>query len=168
VSRDLKLDHPLPLGKGLAFMRTLWQLNHAIERISRAMERSLGITAQQRMIVRCVGKFPGMTSGQLAAQLHLDAGTISTALGRLERKGLLDRRRDPKDRRRVALGLTAAGRAIDHPATGTIEAAVDNLIESSQPADLSIARTIVESLTRLIEAESVRLTDPKRRRPPAD
>jgi DNA-binding MarR family transcriptional regulator len=138
-------------------MRVLWQLNHALERISKSMASAIGVTAQQRMIVRCVGKYPGMVAGQLAAQLHVDAGTVSAALGRLERKGLLRRRRDGRDRRRVTLALTDAGRDVDRPDTGTVESAVGRLLEASAGEDLATTRRVLGSLTRLIDAESKRV-----------
>ena len=143
----------LPLGPALEVMRQLWHLNHAIERVSSTMEKALGITAQQRMILRCVGRYPGMTAGQLAAQLHLDPGTISAALARMERRRLLVRRRDHRDRRRVTLGLTAAGRALDRPAGGTIEHAVERLLATANERDVEVTRRTLGALTRLLEDE---------------
>lgn len=58
----------------LEFMQHLWALNHAVERTSLRMERELGVTAQQRLVLRCVGKYPGMMPTQVAALLHLDRG----------------------------------------------------------------------------------------------
>jgi MarR family transcriptional regulator, organic hydroperoxide resistance regulator len=72
-----------PLGPALDFLQRLWRLNHALERLSSRMERQLGITAQQRLIIRCIGKYPGVGAGQLAALLHVDPGTVSAALNRL-------------------------------------------------------------------------------------
>jgi DNA-binding MarR family transcriptional regulator len=149
---ELPAADDFTLGPTVEFMRHLWRLNHALERFSRRMEASWGVTAQQRMIVRCVGRYPGITANQLARQLHVDAGTISAALGRLERKGLLERRRADRDRRRLTLGLTAEGRGIDQVA-GSLERAVESLLEVSSAEDLSSTRRILESLTMLLEAE---------------
>jgi MarR family transcriptional regulator, organic hydroperoxide resistance regulator len=140
------------LGPTVEFMQSLWRLNHALERLSRRMEANWGVTAQQRMIVRCVGRYPGITANQLARQLHVDAGTVSAALGRLERKGLLERRRADRDRRRLTLGLTAAGRAIDQVA-GSLERAVETLLGASSGDELASTRRVLESLTLLLEAE---------------
>jgi len=129
------------------------QINHMLERVSREMETSSGITAQQRMIIQCVGKYPGMTASQLAAQFHLDAGTVSTALDRLERKGLVERRRGHRDRRRVTLGLTAAGRAIDREVTGTVENAVELLLKTATADEVACTRGLLRTLTDLLEGE---------------
>jgi len=134
------------LGPALEFLQHLWRLNHALERLSSRMERRLGITAQQRLVIRCVGKYPGMTAGQLARVLHLDPGTVSAALRRLEHKGALARRRDPRDMRRVTLGLTATGRALDRPATGTVEHAVGRLLDSAGSREVSATTALLSQL----------------------
>ncbi|MFM2418808.1 MAG: hypothetical protein RL385_3531 [Pseudomonadota bacterium] len=142
-----------PLGPALDFLQRLWQLNHALEKVSSSMEKRLGVTAQQRLILRCVGKYPGMTAGHLASLLHVDPGTVSASLSRLEIKGLLERRRDPRDKRRASLGLTAKGRALDRPAAGTVEGAVERLLEGARADQLAAMVKIVDQLTGLLGEE---------------
>jgi MarR family transcriptional regulator, organic hydroperoxide resistance regulator len=142
----------LALGPNLDFMRSLWRLNHAFERLSKRMVATFGITAQQRMIIRCVGKYPGMTATQLARHFHLDAGTVSTALARLERKGLLERRRAARDRRRLTLGLTPEGRSVDGEA-GTAERAFERLLEAVSEDDLARSRRVLAAFSELLDRE---------------
>ena len=92
-----------------------------------------------------------MTAGQLANVLNVDPGTVSAALRRLEQKKLIERRRDPVDSRRVALGLTHLGRALDTPAVGTVEAAVAELLASTPPKDVDVLTTALERLTALVD-----------------
>jgi MarR family transcriptional regulator, organic hydroperoxide resistance regulator len=155
MGREPLSEHVYPLTPALELLTHVWMLNHALERVSSRMDRDLGVTAQQRLVLRCVGKFPGITAGQLATVLHLDPGTISAALRRLEAKGLLDRRRDLRDRRRVNLGLTAQGRALDRPTDHTVEHGVDRLLDTARQADLTTAKRVLRRLTELliIEAE---------------
>jgi DNA-binding MarR family transcriptional regulator len=115
------------------------------------MEKRFGVTAQQRLLIRCVGAYPGMTAGQLASVLNVDPGTVSAALRRLEQKQLVERRRDPVDSRRVALGLTPLGRALDTPAVGTVEAAVAELLASTPAGDLQVLTTALGRLTALVD-----------------
>ena len=140
------------LGPALSFLRRLWQLSHTLERLSATMEQRLGVTAQQRLMLRCLGKAPGMTSGQLATLLHVDPGTVSAALKRLEGKGLLRRRRDRRDGRRVTVELSAKGRGLDRPAQGTVEDAVQQLLETTPAADVEVMLEVVARLTTLIDA----------------
>lgn len=52
------------------------------------------------------------TVSELGARLHLDSGTLSPLLKRLEGAGLVLRRRSATDERRVEVGLTPQGRAL--------------------------------------------------------
>jgi DNA-binding MarR family transcriptional regulator len=142
-----------PLSPALDFLQRLWRLNHALEKLSSRMEKQLGITAQQRLIIRCCGKYPGLTAGQLASLLHVDPGTVSAALNRLESKQLLERRRDAHDGRRTLVCLTAAGRKLDRPIQGTVEHAVDRLLASVPPTDVAAAIGVIDKLGVMLEDE---------------
>lgn len=144
----------LSLGPALEFLQRLWRLSHATERLSARMERRLGITAQQRFVIRCVGAYPGITAGQLAALLHVDRGTVSATVGRLETRGLLERRRDPVDSRRVTLGLTAKGRALDVPTKGTVEEAVDRMLATTSKEAAVVVAELLERLSAELEREA--------------
>ncbi len=141
-----------PLEPALDFLQHLWEFNHAVERVSLHMDRTLGVTAQQRLFIRCLGKYPGMTPGQLAKVLHLDRGTVSAALRRLEAKRLVTMRRDPGDKRRLALGLTAKGRGLDHPTPATVEAAVERLLGALGPARVTTVKRALRQLSADLES----------------
>lgn len=143
----------LNLGPGGEFLRRLWELNHHLERASRCTEALFGVTGQQRAMIRCVGKYPGMTPSQLATYFHLDPGTVSIAVDRLEEKGLLERRRSPQDRRRITLGLTALGRKVDGEVIGITELAVQKLLGSASQQDIDGTRRVLTALTTLLGAE---------------
>jgi DNA-binding MarR family transcriptional regulator len=153
-----------PLGAALDFLRRLWRLNHALEKLSSRMDQRLGVTAQQRLVIRCVGKYPGVTAGQLAELLHIDPGTASATLKRLEEKRLIERRRDPRDKRRVALGLTAQGRQIDRPSQGTVEAVAERMLDEMTAAETAGVVTTLERFTSLLETNDARPAPVRRRR----
>lgn len=135
-----------PLEPALDFLQHLWALNHALERTSHAMARRLGVTAQQRLVLRCLGAYPGLTPSQLAAVLHLDRGTVSVTLMRLEQRGLLRRRRDPADARRLTVALTKQGRALDRPTPGTVEAAVEQVLGSAGAGRVASVKRLLRQL----------------------
>jgi DNA-binding MarR family transcriptional regulator len=139
-------DDAYRLEPALDFLQHLWRVNHATERLSLQMERRLGVTAQQRVIVRCIGKYPGLTPSRLAEVLHLDRGTVSAALSRLATKGLVVKRPDPRDSRRIALGLTPEGRRLDAPRAHDIEEAVDAVLGEAGAADVAAAKAVLASL----------------------
>jgi DNA-binding MarR family transcriptional regulator len=136
-----------PLGPALEFLQRLWALNHALEMLSNHMATRLGVTAQQRLIIRCLGKYPGLPAGHLASLLHLDPGTISAALRRLEAKKLIARRRDPSDHRRAFLRLTKKGQSLDRGTPGTVENAVEHVLARSRRSHVHAASRVLEDLT---------------------
>lgn len=111
----------------------------------------MGITAQQRLLVRCLGRMPVVTAGRLAEVMHVDPGTVSAALRRLELKGIVRRTRPPDDRRRVLVTLTARGRALDRPADGTVEQAVETLLTLLPRAHVRATRRALTELTVLMD-----------------
>ena len=130
-SGDRSADLPA-LGDVLEFMRLLWAVDHGLQKQSKLMAVSIGLTGPQRLVIRIAGRFPGISAGQLAAILHLHPSTLTGVLRRLQRRGLLSRRPDPTDARRAALGLTRRGRELDVEAEGTIESVVRELL-AAQP-----------------------------------
>lgn len=135
-----------PLEPALDFLQHLWALNHALERRSMQMERTIGVTAQQRLFVRCLGKYPDMTASQLAGVLHLDRGTVSAALTRLTAKGLVVGKRDAADRRRVELRLTPKGKAIDRPDPRSVEHVVERLLAKVGKAEATRVKDVLATL----------------------
>jgi DNA-binding MarR family transcriptional regulator len=117
------------------------------------MERTIGVTAPQRLVLRLLGRFPGITAGQLARSLHVDPGTLSASLRRLEARGLIERRRDPADSRRVTIGLTRQGRALDVPRHGTIETAADALLATASPRDLAATVRVLDRFAQLLAGD---------------
>jgi DNA-binding MarR family transcriptional regulator len=154
-SRRPKASTLYPLGPALEFLERLWALNHALERLSGEMTSSLGITAQQRLVIRCLGRYPGIPAGQLAALLHLDKGTISATVRRLASKGLVERRKDPVDGRRTSLGLTSKGRSLDRSTPGTVEHAVERAISTADAKTVRATRLMLEWLAEALNDELI-------------
>jgi DNA-binding MarR family transcriptional regulator len=68
------------------------------------------LTTAQVELLRLVDAHPKLTVATAAAELHLAPNTVSTLVGQLSRRGLLDRSYDDTDRRVIHLDLTDASR----------------------------------------------------------
>ena len=135
----------------LEFMRTLWSLDHALQRASIRMEAALGLRAQQRFVVRILGRLPGLSPAQLAELLHVDRGSITALLKRLEAKELVTRKPDLNDGRRVFLSLTARGRKLDTPTRVSVEHAVASVLERTTSADLAAVKRVLSRLVMALD-----------------
>lgn len=145
---------PATLGPVLDFMRLVWAVDHGLAARSKRMESQLGVTGPQRFVVRVVGRFPGISAGQLAEILHLHPSTLTGILQRLETAGMLKRKDDPVDRRRALFVLSAKGKRVDVPKAGTVEEAVRKTISGLKDAEIAAARRVLVALAaELTEGE---------------
>ncbi len=142
-----------PLGEVLEFLRALWALNHALESTSRRMKSRLGVTGPERMVVRLVGRYPGISAGDLARILHVHPSTLTGLLKRLAARGVLSRRADAGDARRALFALTRRGAVIDGVKRGTTEAAIRVALESLPARDVRAAHSVLERLTRTLDED---------------
>lgn len=79
-------------------------------RAYRPLLDELGLTYPQYVTMLVLWEADdGVSVGDLGARLHLDSGTLSPLIKRLEQLGFVDRRRDPADERRVIVEVTEQG-----------------------------------------------------------
>ncbi|WP_244549576.1 MarR family winged helix-turn-helix transcriptional regulator [Bradyrhizobium erythrophlei] len=71
--------------------------------------KKLGVTYPQYLVLVVLWERGARGVGDLASALQMDLGSLSPMLKRLEAKGLVTRRRQPNDERRVLVDLTAKG-----------------------------------------------------------
>ena len=101
------------------------QLCFALHATSRAVTQAyaplllpLGVTYPQYLVLLVLWERDGLTVSGLGERLHLDSGTLTPLLKRLEGQGIVARRRDPDDERVVRVSLTAAGKRLRAKAEG--------------------------------------------------
>ena len=74
--------------------------------------KKLGLTYTQYIVMMVMWESVSISSRDLAAKVHLDYGTLTPVLKKLESTGYITRKRDPEDERLLILGLTDKGEAI--------------------------------------------------------
>ena len=137
----------------LEFIRTMWAVDHELQRVSKRMVGRMGLTAPQRLAVRFIGRHPGLTPGALAALLHLHPGTVTGIVRRLEEAGLARRTRSTEDTRRIHLRLTPKGQALDRRRRGTVEAAVRRTAAGVTARQLATCYEVMGVLARNLAEE---------------
>jgi len=150
TDKSAPLPDPDALPEVLQFMRLLWGLAHALDRTSKRMNQELGVTGPQRLALRVVGLFPGLSAGELAHILHVHPSTLTGVLQRLIEQRLLERTTAASDRRRAQLRLTSKGARINHVTGGTVEAAVGRALKRSSPRDRAAAQRLFGALTEAL------------------
>ena len=72
--------------------------------------KEIGLTYTQYIVMMVMWEKETVSSRELACCLHLDYGTLTPVLKRLENSGYLTRKRDPEDERLLLLTITDKGR----------------------------------------------------------
>ncbi|XXS76282.1 MarR family transcriptional regulator [Sorangium sp. So ce131] len=134
-------------------MKLLWAVDHGLQSTSKRMEAKMGVTGPQRLVIRIVGRYPGISAGQLAEIMQLHPSTLTGVLKRLQERGIIERRMDPNDGRRALLGLTARGRELDSLRTGTVEAAVRQALKAVPRRKLEAAQDVLAAVAEALQPQ---------------
>ena len=106
----------------------------------------IGLTYTQYVTMMVLWEKPEITSREIGERLHLDSGTLTPVLRKLEDRGLLTRSRCRADERNLTVALTEAGRALRERAKD-IPARMGGCI----PLESGEARALYELLRALLE-----------------
>jgi len=92
-----------------------WELAETSRMIRRLFDRrasGMGVTSAQWRALAWLGHEPGLKQVELAERLDVEPITACRIVDRLEESGLVERQRDPDDRRAWRLMLTEKARPI--------------------------------------------------------
>jgi DNA-binding MarR family transcriptional regulator len=109
-----------------------------------------GISLKQYVLLRHLRGHQGTCAQQaLCGSLHLDPNYVVLLLNDSEEAGLLERRRDPNDRRRHIVELTdEGGRALERAAEG-MQAVEDEVLSGlSQKERVELGRMLEKALAK--------------------
>jgi DNA-binding MarR family transcriptional regulator len=109
-------------------------LGFLISDVSRLMRRRfderarlIGVTRAQWRTLTTLSRHEGINQGGLADLLEVEPITLCRMIDRLEEAGLVERRRDPADRRAWLIFLTTKA----HPLLGQLRGLADGMIENA-------------------------------------
>ena len=74
------------------------------------LQRHMGARVSRQRMLSLLCRNGAMTQKELQQTLGIQAGSLSELAARLEERGLITRERDERDKRRILLHLTDAGR----------------------------------------------------------
>jgi DNA-binding MarR family transcriptional regulator len=103
-------DRTSGLAVAEAVMQALRRISRAIELHSHSLASRYGLTVPQLAVLKELGADGGRSIGELTRAVHLSQATVTGILDRLQRRGLIERRRGEADKRKVHVWLTDEGR----------------------------------------------------------
>ncbi|MBU1319066.1 MAG: MarR family transcriptional regulator [candidate division Zixibacteria bacterium] len=136
----------------LHILRSLRRIIRAVDIYSGKLKSQHQITGPQLICLLAIVEKGPLTATALAKSVHLSSSTMVGILDRLEKKELIHRTRDKKDRRQVNVVATESGMRLARNAPSPLQ---DGLARAlSKLSDLEQA-TIALSLRRIVDLMEV-------------
>ncbi len=139
---------------GLSGVKTWLVLSKATAAISRHVERhvdSLGLCPTDFAVLEALLHRGPLQVNVIGRKVLLSSGSITTAVDRLERRGLVTRRPDPGDRRARLVDLTPGGRALIEPGFVAHQAVLERATAGLSPAERRELARLLLKLGRAAE-----------------
>jgi DNA-binding MarR family transcriptional regulator len=108
-----------------------------------ATEDVLGMRLKQFIALSTLSQTPGMGQRPFGESLHLDPNNTVLMLNDLEAAGWAERRRDPMDRRRHTVELTAGGRKALTRAERALDGLEEDVLDALSPQERATLRELL-------------------------
>ncbi|WP_157009106.1 MarR family winged helix-turn-helix transcriptional regulator [Agromyces laixinhei] len=128
-------DHPSFLLSQLGF--------RSDERFAKRLE-PIGISARQFGVLRALAATDGQSQRQLSATLRIHRNVMVGMIDELERRGFVERRRHPDDRRAHAVHLTAEARELLPRVETVLDACDQDLLGALDQRDREKLATLLQ------------------------
>lgn len=126
----------------------VWRANNAVHRQLQDALGGLDVSISQWGVMEHIDEFGALSASDISRGIHLTPQSINTAVGVLEKQGLIVRRPHPGHGRVVLWELTASGHDVvskGRAQVAVVRAAVDELLGSDGAVTTALAR-LVETL----------------------
>ncbi len=130
----------------------LWKAFDTLQRHAKCHIHSLGIGFSDFGVMEVLLHKGPLPVNTLGAKVRLTSGSITALVDRLEKKGLVERRNDPGDRRTRVVHLTTSGRKLISCAFADHEAAMDRATSGLSAAERGQAAELLKKLGLYAEA----------------
>jgi DNA-binding MarR family transcriptional regulator len=127
----------------------------------------LGINRSDGRCLDVIDRLGEVTAGQLATEVGLTTGAVTAMVDRLETAGLLVRKNDPNDRRKVLIAMTGEAKQITVEIYGQMAQATTPFVSQLSDGDLFTLISFFDAsrMVNLELAAKVRNRTDKRRIP---
>lgn len=109
------------------------------------------VSLKEMHTIEIIGKHSEVTPSDVARELMLTLGTVTTSLNKLEKKGYIERKRSSIDRRVVHLSLTKRGRLLDRLHSKFHKSMVSHIIEDLGEEDIKMLTSALGNLHKFLE-----------------
>jgi DNA-binding MarR family transcriptional regulator len=128
-------------------MDSIRRVVHGLRVSSRQAEQRVGLSGAQLFVLQRLGLADSLSINELAERTSTHQSSVSVVVRRLVERKLVQRMINPRDKRRVELSLTPAGRKL---ARRSPNAAQDRLLQAVRQLPPSERRQLSELLIKVV------------------
>ncbi len=133
----------------------LRRIIRSIDMHSRTLSKFYGLTGPQLIVLQELSKNGEITPGRLAKAISLSQATVTGILDRLEKRGLIKRRRSNTDRRRVWVSTTAQADHMLNTGPPIMQVSFIEAFKRLQDWEQTMILSSLQHLVALMNAEAV-------------
>ena len=119
------------------------ETGHVLRKAFDRLAVGLGVTRAQWKVLFRLTRQPGLRQVELADMLELEPITLCRIVDRLEEAGLVERARDPEDRRAWRLHVTAKAQPLVEKLQAVGAQLIDQAFGGIDPNDIEITRRVL-------------------------
>lgn len=135
-------------GQDLQVLQKFRLIFRSVKQHFRWVEERCGVSGAQLWAMFELAQCPGLRVSDIARALSIHQSTASNMLDKLERRGLIERRREGTDRRVVSVFLTGTGRSVIDAAPGPARGVLTEALGKLPGATLQNLETSLDTLIR--------------------
>ncbi len=137
-----------------AFLSAWFDTRRIIQTMNFNRFQQEGLSATQFIVLTMLGEAtPGTSPADLARKLNVDVTSTMRTADTLATRGLLRKQRDPADRRRSLLALTAAGRKIHGRMHGAF---IEQIVRAFRSMPATQRSGLIEGLAAFVAASAAK------------
>jgi len=127
------------------------RLHRSLRRNYDRQLKSFGLTPCQFEVLMTLWSEDGIVLGELRRRVSRDGPTITGVVDRMEKKMLVKRIRDPRDRRVVKVHLTSKGENLKSDLERTKKLIMEKITRSLSLKDMNALVSLMEKMMRNVE-----------------
>ena len=111
---------------------------------------ALGITYPQYLVLMVLWENDNQPVNDIAHRLHLETNTVTPLLQRMEKLGLVNRKKGEQDKRQQIVSLTKKGKALEKEAFAQVPSCMNDQL-SACPLNLEDYQRLAQELDSIID-----------------
>lgn len=135
------------LQSGMTLPRAAREVHRAITRALQSRVADYGVSMGQWYFLRALWDEDGLTQRELSQRVGMMEPTTVTALNNLERCDLVQRVRNPHDRRKVNIYLTPKGKALRTDILPCVEEIEESAIRGISSGELALTVSVLRRVS---------------------